>query len=164
MRRFGRSPVPFTRGLRFAFAPVLVAALLTGCGGDEGGPSQVNAPEPIVVPDGTFTVTAQEIYKTCDQPNGYNSDFEIGFDGSTFTMGDDWTGTWDAITGNARGRSEVDEVTQRDCTVKVWTTVNVTFESADDFVGNVTYTRRVNDGGQCNFPCNVTWGITGVRK
>jgi len=158
----------FTTLLSNRLSPVIISlfvlSLVVACGGDDEGPAQVNGPEPMVVPDGTFVVTATEIYKSCDRPNTWNGDFAIAIDAGDFTMGDDWSGTWDGLAGRARGESIRDRQEYRDCIVTIWTAVNVTFASADEFSGNITYTRRVSDGGACNTPCNVTWGISGTRK
>jgi hypothetical protein len=118
----------------------------------------------MVVPDGTFTVAASQIINQCSRPNEYNADFDITLAGTEFSMGDDWTGNWDAIKGKASGESPRDVQTYRDCTVRIWTEVDITFSSADEFSGSVIYRRRVSDGGSCNTDCLATWGITGVRK
>jgi len=119
----------------------------------------------MVVPDGTFAAVGPEIINRCSRPNDYITDFEIMIDGNSFTMGADWTGTWDAFKGHATGESKHDVTTNpRGCTVRIWTEVDVTFSSADEFGGSVIYRRRVNDGGECNTDCVATWGISGVRK
>jgi len=120
----------------------------------------------MVVENGTFTMSSQEIFSTCDeQLNVYNGDFEITIEGQNFTMGDDWTGKWDADARTARGDSEIERSrNHRGCAISTWTTVDITFISPDEFTGNVYYRRRVTDDGECETPCNVTWGVDGLRK
>ena len=164
MRLFGRFSRPIDGGIRLVVPAVFVAALLISCGGDETVPTQVKPPEPEVVPSGTFAITSVEIFETCDQPNIYNCDMVITVDGADFVMGD-WTGTWDATTDNARGQSKIERTrNHRGCAITNWSTVDLTFTSADEFWGNISYRQRITEDGECGEPCNVTWGITGVRK
>jgi hypothetical protein len=146
----------------FTLFTLFAILLATACGGEDASPTQVNTPEPMVVPDGTFAVTATEIFKTCDQPNRYNGDFEITFDGDSFTMGSDWEGTWDAMDALARGESVREEEQYRECKVSTWTAVEMTFTSPDECSGTIKYRRSVS--GSCNTNCTVTWGFDAVRK
>ena len=76
-----------------------------------------------------------------------------------------WTGRWDATTDNARGQSKIERTrNHRGCAITNWSTVDLTFTSADEFWGNISYRQRITEDGECGEPCNVTWGITGVRK
>lgn len=148
-------------------SPILVAVAVAlvsvaACGGEDPSPTQPTPPAPMVVPDGTFSLTATEVFKTCDRPNTYNDDFEVTFTGDTFTMGTDWSGSWDAMEAVARGESVRDRVPYRECVVTTWTAVVVKFASPDSCSGTIKYRRDVN--GSCNTNCTVTWGFTGVRK
>jgi hypothetical protein len=146
------------------FVPLLLAALLTGCGGDDG-PAQTTGPPPpppLQVSSGLFDVTANIIFDTCNSNMTYSGTYEIQIDDLSFSMGDEWLGTWDPKTTMGVGESEHDRTTMRLCTVTTWTSVNVTFQSEDEFTGVITFRRRVD--GECRTPCVTTWGIAGVRQ
>ncbi len=146
------------------FVPLLLAALLTGCGGDDG-PAQTTGPPPLPplqVSNGLFDVTANIIFDTCNSTTTHNGTYEIQIDDRSFSMGTKWVGAWDPKTTMGTGESERDRTTMRLCTVTTWTSVNVTFQSEDEFTGVITFRQRVD--GACRTPCVTTWGIAGVRQ
>jgi hypothetical protein len=144
---------------------VLVASFLAGCG-DESGPDPIQAPPtpPLEIESGTFTITSWENFNGCNKTTDYDGTYQIQIDGSNFSMGDDWPGTWDPNTLEGTGESVHDQNTYKSCIVTTWTTVNIEFSSKNEFSGHITYRQRV--AGTCeNFGnCTSTWGISGVRQ
>jgi hypothetical protein len=151
---------------RWLLLPLLLLSSLLAWGcGDSGGEEAVNVMEPkpsFEVSDGTFAVAANIIFDTCDSDSIFDGEYEMQFDGNTFTMGNRWEGTWNATTLSGNGESEHESYTVRFCTVTTWTSVMFTFDSEDEFAGTVTFRQRVN--GDCREPCVTTWTISGQRQ
>jgi len=143
---------------------LLSSLLALGCG-DSGGGEEVDVVEPgpaFEVSDGTFDVTANIIFDTCDSDSIFDGEYAMQFDGGTFTMGSRWEGTWNASNVSGNGESEHESVTVRFCTVTTWTSVMFKFGSEDTFTGTITFRQRVS--GDCREPCVTTWTISGQRQ
>ncbi|MFQ5512364.1 MAG: hypothetical protein ACE5EO_11015 [Candidatus Krumholzibacteriia bacterium] len=145
---------------------VLVTLSLTACGGDES-PTQVTNPNPpLQVPSGSFDVVAAESFNGCNLPTDYNGTYRIDINASGFAMGTDWTGSWsaDANSLEANGESDHVQTVVRSCTMTDWTTVNLTFTSADEFFGSIVYRHRTAGACTAQTPCQSSWTITGTRQ
>ncbi len=145
--------------LLLALATLFVAAC-----GDESAPPPVAPRRPITVESGFFDVIDTLIFDTCDSDLVYDGTYEIQINGTDFSMGDAWTGTWDPTRLQGSGESEHAKVVLSRCTHTTWTTVNITFTSADEFSGSVVY--RLKESGVCpgSSECVSSWRIKGVRK
>jgi len=153
-----------TRPNTLIIALVLLAAtLIPACGDDPAAPQETkNQPPPLEVTSGTFDVTSHVAFNTCNTAGDYDGTYDIDIDGSDFTMGTAWAGSWDAKTVTGLGESEHTSETLRLCTVRRWTEVSITFSSEDEFSGRIIFRQRVN--GECREPCQTTWLIEGVRQ
>ena len=146
--------------LLLALATFFVAAC-----GDESAPPPVVGPPPITVESGFFDVITGPGFNGCDKPDVYDGNtYEIQINGTAFSMGDDWTGTWNPNTLLGSGSTEPISNTFKSCIITTWTSVNITFSSEDEFSGSILFRRRLR--GDCeNFtPCTSSWQIAGVRK
>src|SRR5262245_25675995 len=101
---------------RLSFALLLVAIVACGGGGDSDptDPNQNQNP-PMVVPDGTFTVTATKSVDTCGRTDVWNGDYQLDIVGKTCTFGE-FAGSWDASKGFVRGETDKAATTTRNCT------------------------------------------------
>jgi uncharacterized lipoprotein NlpE involved in copper resistance len=153
--------VEVRKAIGTAMALVLV---LAGCGTSSSpvATKDTQTGNTLEVPDGVFDVTANKGLDQCDSKVDYNGSYLIQIDGSTFTMGDDWTGMWDENNSLGSGSSPHQSETFRQCTISTWTSVNITFSSANEFTGSITLNKRVT--GDCDTPCLSTWLISGTRR
>jgi hypothetical protein len=144
--------------------PLVLAALLAGCGNGDGAAETAGPPPPppLQVSSGFFDVTADTIFNGCDLATIYDGTYEIQIDNLGFTMGDEWSGSWDPKAATGAGESAHDVSIIRFCTVTIWTSVRVTFQSEDEFTGVITFRQRVD--GDCRTACVSTWSIAGVRQ
>ncbi|HET6348097.1 MAG TPA: hypothetical protein VFH88_03345 [Candidatus Krumholzibacteria bacterium] len=146
--------------------PWLIFVMTVACGGGGSGvdtPNDNTNVKPLVVPSGTFDVTSELIVDHCDQNTDWNGPYDVEIDGTSFSMGP-WTGTWTAANKLAVGESTKDKVTTRNCTATRWSTVYLTFYSADHFRGTIIY--RLALGGDCGtrVGCSTSWTVVGDRQ
>lgn len=156
-----------TCGIRAAASLLVLAfATLIGCG-DESSPTQVDdnpPPPPIEVASGAFDVTSSVLFNGCNRTEMFDGTYEIQIEDTTFSMGAQWHGTWDANAVEGFGESDHEESVIRLCTITTWTTVRVEFTSADEFSGEVVYRSRVSGSCGDRTNCQSTWRVTGVRQ
>ncbi len=143
-----------------------MTALVASCGGGDGGPIPVTEPPPppLQIESGTFDVTAAVTFNGCNSARLFDGTYDVQIEDSGFTMGD-WIGSWSATAASltARGESPHSVQTTRDCTMRSWTEVDVTFTSGDGFTGHITYRYRVVGMCTCCDNCQSSWYIRGVR-
>ncbi len=136
--------------------------LVTGCGG--GGEELATAPvdtEPLQVADGMFTITASEIFDSCDNQPSPAGQYEFKLTDGAFTFGTNLSGTWSVSDSRATGETIRDSNTVRFCTTTTWMEITIRFTSEDEFAGQIKYRRRVD--GDCNSACTTTWAVNGTR-
>jgi hypothetical protein len=153
-------------GLLIPLVLLLLGALVTGCGDEEGNPLGNNTPPPIEVTSGLFDVTSWIIFDTCNSTTVHADSYVVQIDTLTFSMGDDWVGAWypKTVTGKGESERELTEIVTRNgiCKVTKWTSVEIMFSSEDEFKGEIIYRRRVDLS--CVTPCLTTWRVEGVRR
>lgn len=137
---------------------------MLACG---GGGSDPAAPAPnqgtrLVIPDGTFSLTATMSVDGCARSDVWDGNYDVHIDGKTFTMGQ-FTGTWDVTTRLARGENTKSSHLVRSCTVSEWTTAYLTFTTKDAFHGSFVFRHSIK--GDCTNlnPCSTTWTVKGTR-
>ena len=155
----------FGHSTRAWFAGTCLLTVLTfslvSCGGEENGPVAPNQTSAPQVSSGQFDVASFIIFDTCNETDLYDQTFDITIDSLSFTIGNEWTGTWDPETATGLAESERLATPGR-CTVTTWTVVRVTFSTTEEFTGEIIFRRRVD--GDCGVPCLTTWRITGTRQ
>lgn len=122
----------------------------------------VNVASAPQVSSGQFDVTSFIIFDTCNETDLYDQTFDITIDSLSFTMGNEWTGTWDPKAAEGSAESERVITVFRVCTIAEWTRVRVTFSTEDEFTGEIIFRKDVN--GDCSERCVTTWRITGTRS
>jgi len=147
------------------FSPVLLLALLLGCG---GGSSDPVAPPPpkstLKIAGGTFDVTATLTTNGCAMSTLWDGPYEVEIDSTSFSMGS-WTGKWNPDTVSASANSQKDVTTTRSCVATRYSSIYITFYSEDTFSGSVVY--RVRYGSGCSAdrtPCTTSWMVRGTRQ
>src|SRR4051812_30333481 len=83
----------------------LLLASVVACGGGGSDPVDPPATPALVVPDGTFALTASMSVNGCGRADAWAGDYDLHFDGKTFTMGG-FAGSWDPNKGFARGEAD----------------------------------------------------------
>lgn len=148
---------------RLFLALLLVGVLACGGGGnsDPVEPGN-NQPSAMVVPSGTFALTATMSVDGCARNDVWDGDYNLEISGKTFTMGG-FAGTWDGKTGFARGETDKVVTTTRACTLSNYSTAYLTFKNKDSFHGTITW-RHTLKGSCPNLQgCSTTWIVNGTR-
>ncbi len=162
----GRRARRFAGTIPAAGLVILAAVFMGGCG-DQSPPTRVAppSPPPLQIASGSFLVTAgpPSGVNLCTSNSVYDGKiYQIVIDGTSFSMGTEWTvlDWWDASRSQGHAESERVRIGVR-CVTSSWTAVTITFTSEDEFFGNIVQRRRT-DG--CGSPCTSNWQITGVRQ
>jgi len=143
----------------------LLLGLVVACGG--GGGSDPTDPNnntnpPMVVPNGSFALTANKSVDTCGRSDVWDGDYALEIDGKTFTMGG-FSGSWDATNGFLRGETEKDVTVTRNCTLSDFSTAYITMDDPNTFHGTVVF-RHALKGSCPNLKgCSTTWIVNGTR-
>jgi hypothetical protein len=137
---------------------------LVACGGggsDPVKPTQ-NQQTAMVVPSGTFAITATLVINGCNRSDVWDGNYDVVIDGTSFTMGQ-FVGTWTASTHLARGEGTKSVHMVRDCTVTDQALCYFTFSSKDSFYGTIIYRHSIK--GDCTSlqSCSTTWRVLGTR-
>jgi hypothetical protein len=156
-----------TRFCRFSLALlVVVSPLLTGCGDEEAERvTSVSGPTPpMTIDSGFFEVTGKIAHNGCELTKSYDATYWVRIDSSGFSMGPEWTWSWDADAAQASGESAHRIVDRKACRITSWSTVSITFTSEDEFSGYILYRDRAV--GECpnDKSCQTSWTITGSRQ
>ena len=143
---------------------LLLVVLFVACGGGGSDPADPNnnQNQAIVVPDGTFALTATMSVNGCNRSDVWNGDYAVHISGKTFTMGD-FTGTWDANNGFARGETEHDETVTRDCTRSIFAMTYLTFSDKNTFHGTISHKNTLKGNCPNLEGCTTTWIVNGTR-
>lgn len=147
--------------LGLALLMVAMAACGGGGGSDPTDPNQNQNP-PMVVPDGTFAMTAIKSVDHCGRTDVWDGDYELDIEGKTFTFGP-FSGTWDASKGFLRGDSEKDVTVTRNCTLSDFSTAYLTMKDADTFQGTIRFQHALKGSCPNLTGCSTTWIVNGTR-
>lgn len=152
------------RVFRNTCASVLVCSLAACNNGGElpAGPEKTAPPPPIVVESGSFEITAVSGFNGCGSGTNFDGIYDVVIDSLSCTLGN-WTGSWDPASVTADLESPHNVQNLRDCTVRAWTSVNITFSSENAFWGTIVYRKRVSGTCGCCTQCTSSWTITAVR-
>jgi len=144
---------------------VLLLAVVVACGGggdsDPADPNQ-NQNAPMVVPDGTFTLTAVKTVDGCSRNDVWDGEYDLSIVDKTFTFGD-FAGTWDPYRGFAQGEANRKETTTRNCTVAEYSLAYLTFKNKDTFQGTIAFKRAPRGSCPNLNGCSTTWIVNGTR-
>lgn len=142
----------------------LLLAVVVACGGGGSDPADPNQNQnpPMVVPDGTFALTASMSVNGCGRSDVWDGNYDIHISGNTFTMAD-FTGSWDASKGFARGETEHDVTVTRDCTRSIFFMTYLTFSDKDTFHGTISYKNTLKGNCPNLTGCTTTWIVNGTR-
>ena len=143
---------------------VALLACVVACGGGDSDPTDPNQNQnqPMVVPDGTFALTATLSINNCGRSDVWAGDDALDIEGKTFTMGE-FAGSWDASKGFARGETEHDVTVTRDCTRSIFSMTYLTFTDKDSFHGTISYKNTLKGTCPNLSGCTTTWIVNGTR-
>jgi hypothetical protein len=147
---------------RFSLALLLGFVVACGGGGSDPADPNNNQNTAMVVPNGTFALTSVKSVDGCGRPEVWDGDYEIQIAGKTFTMGE-FTGSWDATKGFARGETEHGVTVTRNCTLSDFSMTYLTFEDKDTFHGTISYKHTLKGSCPNLKSCTTTWIVNGTR-
>lgn len=147
---------------RLSLALLLVVLVACGGGGSDPADPNQNQNTTMVVPDGTFALTATMSVNACNRSDIWDGDYTVHISGKTFTMGD-FSGSWDASKGFARGETQHAVTVTRNCTRSIFSMAYLTFSDKNTFHGTISYKNTLK--GDCpNLEgCTTTWIVNGTR-
>ncbi len=142
----------------------LLLGLVVACGGGSSDPADPNnnQNQAIVVPDGTFTLTASMSVNGCNRSDVWDGDYQVHISGKTFTMGP-FSGSWDGGNGFARGETDKSVTVTRDCTRSIFSIAYLTFKDKDSFNGTISYKNTLKGSCPNLNGCSTTWIVNGTR-
>ncbi len=149
---------------RLSFALLLVVLVVACGGGGDSDPTDPNQNQnpPMVVPDGTFAVTATKTVDGCLRTDDWAGDYQLDIEGKTFTMGE-FAGSWEASNGFLRGETDKVVHVTRNCTLSDFSTAYLTMKSPDTFQGIIRFTHALKGSCPNLNGCSTTWIVNGTR-